>query len=191
GAPPSSDKPAFVVWGNHPAAVSRIIELIQQAGYPIVERSRLDAIFDEQKTRLMHTSEDMPALLRVGQLVGAGRIAFVEAQQRSDTRSGTISTPGAIVPMGNVWITTPPTSESYSVTLYHVSVAVRAVNVEDGTIRWSGTAAYNKPINNPEFALGLLAEGAFRRAVCPIEKGYRWIEQGPWRNKYGCLPPQE
>src|SRR5205823_14403119 len=90
-SPSPSVKPAYVVWGNHPAAVSRTIEFLQRVGHPVVERSRLDAIFDEQKIRLMHTSEDISTLLRVGQLVGAGRIAFVEVETKSETRSGTRS----------------------------------------------------------------------------------------------------
>jgi len=181
----------FVVWGNHPAAVNRVMVLVQQGGNPIVERARLDAIFDEQKIRLMHSSEDMNALLRVGQMVGAGRVTFVEVEQRSETRSGTITTPGMIAPIGGIWIAAPPRSDNYSFTLHYVSVAVRTVKVDDGTIRWSGTASYDKPINNPEAAIGFLTEAAMRRAICPIEKGYEWIEQGPWRSKWGCKPPPQ
>jgi len=184
-----NEKVTFVVWGDHPTAVNRVIALLQQAGHPIVERSRLNAIFDEQKIRLMHTPDDLSNLVRVGKLVGAGRIVFIEVETRSETRSGTITTPGLIAPIGGMWIATPPRSDSYSITLHHVSVSIRAVNVEDSTIRWSGTATYDKPVNNPEATIGFLTDAAMRRALCPIEKGYEWFEMSPWRNKWGCKPP--
>ena len=188
--PPPPANVTFVVWGNHPTAVNQAIMLLQQVGHPIVERSRLDKIFDEQKIRLMHTSEDMAALLRVGQLVGADRITFVEVENNSETSSGTINTPGVIAPIGNIWVAAPPTSQNYSFTLYHVSVTVRSVKVDDGTIRWNGSATFNKPVTDPDSTIGFLTTAAMQRALCPIEKGYQWIEQGPWR-KWGCKPPQQ
>ncbi len=49
----SVNKPkTVVVWGNHPAAVSHAVDLIQSKGGIVVERARLQSVFDEQKIRL-------------------------------------------------------------------------------------------------------------------------------------------
>jgi hypothetical protein len=182
------EKVPFVVWGNHPTAVSRVSEFLQRDGYPIVERSRLNAIFDKQKIRLSQTPEDMSALLQVGKMVGAARITYVEFQRNSETPRGTAAPLGVVAPIGGITPAMPPASQN-SLTLGQVGVTVRTVNVEDGTIRWTGTATSNKPVANPEAAMAWLTQAAISRALCPFEKGYRWIEAAPWRKNWGCLPP--
>ena len=132
----------------------------------------------------------MSALLRVGKMVGAARLTYVEVQQNSETPRGTATPLGVVAPIGGVWIATPPTSLNHSATLHHVRVVVRTVTVEDGTIRWTGTATSSKPIENPEAALGWLIEAAMTKALCPFEKGYEWTEAAPWRKNWGCIPPR-
>jgi len=183
------EKIPHVVWGNHPTAVSRASELLQRDGYPIVERSRLNSIFEKQKIRLSQTSEDMSALLWAGKMVGAVRLTYVEVQQNSETPRGTAPPLGVVAPIGGVTPAIPPPSQYYSRTPGNVGVTVRTVNVEDGTTRWSGTATWNKPVANPEAAIGWLIEAAMSKALCPFEKGYDWIEAAPWRKHWGCLPP--
>lgn len=159
----TAQKPnAYVVWGNHPAAVSHVVDLVQSQGGTVLERTRLQSVFDEQKIRLTHSSDDMADLLRVGKIVGADIIIFADVSHRAETRSG----------------------------VYHVSVALRAVNVEDGRVRWSGSATVDRPVINPEATIGYLTNSAIARALCRTEKGYRWIEQGPWRES-GCLKKGE
>lgn len=181
---------AVVVWGNHPAAVGPIVDLVQSQGNTVLERTRLQSVFDEQKIRLTHSSDDMADLLKVGKIVGADSIIFADVSHRAETRSGVYNTPGAILPMGGMLLAVPPKSESYSETLHHISVAVRGVNVEDGTVRWSGSATVNQPVKNPDAAVGYLTNAAILRALCRVEKGYEWVEQGPWR-KWGCLKKGE
>lgn len=164
----------FVVWGNHAGATHAAIELLQQAGHIVVERARLQEIFDEQKIRLTHTSDDDSRVLKVGRLVGAERVVFVEASDRPEVVSGAY-----VGPYGGA---------SQSSTVHQVSVAVRAIDVANGEVRWSGHSTLTQPITDPEFALPMLTKAAMQRAVCPLERGSEWIEptkSGQWgcRNK--------
>lgn len=127
-----------------------------------MERSRLDQVFSEQAIRLTHTPDDDAQILRVGKLLGADRIIFAE-----HTISSNIVSSAYISKYGG---------QSRSETVYHVSVAVRSVNVETGEVRWSGSAQYPRPINNPESGLSFLTQSAIARALCPIEEGWTWTE---------------
>jgi len=162
----------YVVWGNHPGANNAVMEELQRGGQVIVERAKLQQIFNEQRIRLTATPDSDADVLRVGKLVGADRVVFVEALDRGETMSGAyVNAYGGM---------------SRSETVHHVSVSVRAVAVDTGEIVWSGRATTDRPINNPELALPKLAAAAMRRATCLVERGYRWIEytsDGPW----GCV----
>jgi PBP1b-binding outer membrane lipoprotein LpoB len=59
---------------------------------------------------------------------------------------------------------------------YNLSVSVRGIEIESGKVRWSGTAAYQRQINNPGMALSYLATSAVARALCATELGYQWNE---------------
>ena len=169
--PANKDKKfRLVVWATHPAIASPIMSLVQKAGHTVVERSRLDQLFKEHEIRLTHTPDDDAQILRVGKLLGAERIIFAEHTISSNVVSSTYE------------------GGSRSETVYHVSVAVRAVNVETGEVRWSGSAQYPSPINNPEAGLSFLTQSAIARAICPIEMGWKWTEpsasdQGGCRKK--------
>ena len=158
------EKLRFVVWGNHAGATHTAIELLQQGGNPVVERARLQEIFDEQKIRLTNTPDDDSRVLNVGRLVGAERVVFVEASDRPEVVSGAY-----VGPYGGA---------SQSRTVNQVSVAVRAVDVTNGEVRWSGHSTLSRPITDPEFALPMLTEAAMLRAICPLERGGEWIEIG-------------
>ena len=60
-----------VVWGNHPAAAGTATTWLQKRGLTIVERARLQQVFDEQQIRLTHTPDDEAQVLRAGKLLGA------------------------------------------------------------------------------------------------------------------------
>ncbi len=164
---PLSDAPPkpirFIVWGDHAAAVEEAASRIQSGGGTIVERARLQQVFEEQHIRLKYTPDDATDLLRVGHIVGADQLVFVETR---------------VIPERQWHV-------AYEWTVYHVSVAVRAVDVQTGEIVWIGTATFTRPITNPETAIPSLTSWAMIRAVCPIELGYQWIEPGP-RRKGGC-----
>jgi hypothetical protein len=161
-----------VVWSNHAAVGNAIIVRLQQDGVTVVERARLDQVFEEQKIRLTHTPDDDADLLRVGKLLGADHVIFSEAT-----------------------ITPAVTSSSYigryggarrTDTVYHLSVSVRSVDVETGEIRWSGTARFPKPIGNPEQGVIMLAQAAMARALCQVESGYEWYDASRW-GKSRCI----
>jgi hypothetical protein len=76
---------------------------------------------------------------------------------------------------------------SSSGVVYHLSVAVRGVEVETGKIRWSGNAFSPGAVNNPEQGLTILTEHAVFRAICPVEKGYVWVEASAYSKNAGCF----
>lgn len=73
----------FVVWSNHPGAGNHIIGILRKAGATVVERARLQEVFNEQKIRLSHTPDDDADVLRVGRLIAADRVIFVEVTVNS------------------------------------------------------------------------------------------------------------
>jgi hypothetical protein len=152
-----------VVWSNDTNAGNHVIALVQQIGLVVVERARLQQIFDEQKIRLTHTPDDDPYILRVGKLIGADRVILVEVTEKStEFRRAYVG---------------PNYGGAQSGTEYHVSAAIRGIDVETGEIRWSGTAQTAKAINNPGEATAILVELAAARALCPLESGYQWKER--------------
>ena len=168
-------KHKFVVWGNHSGATHTAIERLQRDGNIVLERARLQEIFEEQKIRLTHTSDDDASILKVGRLVGADRVVFVETSDSSQVLNRAF-----VGAYGGA---------SRSETVHHVSVSVRAVNLETGEIRWSGHATLSQPVDDPETAFTLLTIAAMDLAVCSLErKEVTWIEfvaDDPSR-KWGC-----
>jgi hypothetical protein len=158
-------KGPYVVWSNHEGVSNYITGMLLQQGYKVVERSRLQKIFDEQNLRisLADTSEKlMGEILKAGKLIGATQVIFAEVSQFR-------------------------TSGSYG-EAYRTSVAVRKVHVDSGEVRWSGTASYPEPTINPEKDAIALAAWAIARAECRVELGYVWEE--PSSNTGGCLKKQ-
>jgi curli biogenesis system outer membrane secretion channel CsgG len=168
----------FVVWGNHAGANSAAIEELQKGSMKVVERARLQQIFDGQQIRLTHTTDDDANILKVGRLVGAGSVLFVETADRSEAVSGAF--------VG------PYSGASRSNTVHHVSVSVRAVDGETGIIMYSGHSTLNRPITDPEVAPPMLARAALHRAVCRIDKGDEWIEMGTRADSWwGCRKKED
>jgi len=162
-----------VVWSNHPSAGNHLITLARRVGLVVVERARVQQIFDEQRIHLTHSHMDDAHILRVGKLIGADRVFFVEVTEKS------IAVSQAHVSMFN--------GGARPETVYHVSAAVRGVDVETGAIRWSGTARVPQAITNPEEAAGILAEVATVRALCPVESGYQWKERTGQNQDAHCM----
>jgi curli biogenesis system outer membrane secretion channel CsgG len=105
---------------------------LQKRGLAIVERARLQEVLNEQMIRLTHTSDDDAALLRVGRLLGADLIVFVEAGSTKSVASSSEMYVGAYGGYG----------ESSSVPVHSSVVNVRAVDIQTGEVVWSGTARY-------------------------------------------------
>ena len=157
-----------IVWGQHRGAVGATTTLLQQWGLRIVERSRLQQVFDEQQIRLTHSPDDDAQILTVGKILGADSIVFVETETSSSQSSRAV-----ISPYGG---------GAHTETVTNASVAVRGVNVETSEVIWSGTAHYPQPINNPETAIIYLAQTAVMRGLCPSEywkgntEGCDWLK---------------
>lgn len=115
-------------------------------GHRVVERARLDQLFEEQRIILSHTPEDAGNILRVGRLVGASHVIFIQVDFKDHYKDSP------------------------------VSVSVRNVGVESGEIVWSGYAYSPERVASHEEAAQIMTGWAVLRAVCPIEAGYRWIE---------------
>ena len=151
-----------VVWGSHSGAVGEVVTNLQQMKLKIVERGHLRQVFDEQKITLSDSSDDEGKVLKVGKIVGADIIVFVDVQTSSDV----VSTAGAYKYYAS----------SQTATRYHLSVSVRSVSVETGEVIWSGTAHYGRGINNPEAGIIYLTRAAMMRGICP---------QGAWNEMSG------
>lgn len=155
-----------VVWGQHKGAVGESVTILQNMGLRIVERSRLQQVFDEQKIRLTYSTDDDAQILKVGKIIGADSIVFIETETSSSQTSGAF-----INQYGG---------SSHSETVTNASVSVRGVNVQSGEVMWTGTAHYPQAINNPEAGIVYLTQTAVLRGLCPT---------GAWKNDTeGCDP---
>ena len=164
----------YIVWSNHAGASQAAIEALQHAGHKVVERARLQELFNEQQIRLTHTPDDDARVLKVGRLAGADAVVFVEASDRPEAIKQAY-----VGPYGGA---------SQSSTVHQVSVAVRSVYVESGEILWSGHSTLSQPITDPDAKVPLLTKAAMARAVCPVEQGKDWVELGVNPSgKWGCL----
>ena len=150
-----------VIWANHAGVEHHLAGVLLHDGYTVVERARLQQIFNEQKIRLMYTSESEADVLRVGRLAGATQVIFVETQREP----------------------------SFGHEIKSASVGIRGVSVETGQVRWSGTARVvaGSMLIMRDVQDGLLAEQAMRRATCPVETGrFEWIEESESDHAPGC-----
>ena len=155
---------SVVVWGQHKGAVGTVVTTLQQSGFRIVERSRLQQVFDEQQIRLTHSTDDDAQILKVGKIIGASSIVFVEIEtSSSQTSRGFYNKYGGGM---------------RSETVTNISVAIRGVDVESSTVMWTGTAHYPQAISNPEAGITYLTQAALARGLCPASA---------WRNaSEGC-----
>lgn len=72
----------LAVLGDSPAIVGAATTWLQKRGMAIIERSRLDQVFTEQKIRLTSTPDREADLLRAGQLAGAKILVFADGTAR-------------------------------------------------------------------------------------------------------------
>jgi hypothetical protein len=163
----------IIVWGNHAGATHAAVEVLQNSGATIIERARLQELFDKQQIRLTHSDDDDFRLLKVGRLAGANRVVFVEASDKPEKVSG-----ANVGPYGG---------GNRSNTVHQVSVAVRSVDLETGAVRWRGHSTLTQPITDPEVAIPLLTKAAMKRATCALERGREWVEYGvEYSGLWGC-----
>lgn len=157
----------YLVWSNHVGAGHYLTSAFLESGHIVVERSRVEELFREQRFRLIHSSERETDLLHVGRMAGATQVVFVDVQP--DLR----------------WVST----------VERLSVSLRSIDVESGTVRWAGTAtletSFPHVLGAPEqFALSL-SSLAMRRATCATERGWRWVDPSSNMPEGGCVDRAE
>ena len=110
---PSSPQ-TLVVWGDSGEAVSAAAMYLQQMGYRVVERQKVRRLFGEQRFHSLHTSDREADVLRIGRMVEADQVVFVEYDYRE---GGSASVRGVSVSTGEVlwtgqaqggWLNPPP-----------------------------------------------------------------------------------
>ncbi|MDK2744257.1 MAG: hypothetical protein NDI90_15225 [Nitrospira sp. BO4] len=193
-----SPRRRFVVWGNHQGATNSAIQLIQQFGGSVVERARLQTLFEEQKMILTHSSDDSATLLKVGKLVDADVVVFVETTESAESHTPSISTmenvamrlqnANAVVNGGTpLWMQMQ--KHQQHIRVYRPGVMVRAVKVETGEIEWSGSSTLSQGVTDPELAYPILTQAAMHRAACLVEKGATWVEAASDGSvkQWGCI----
>ena len=131
-----------VVWGDHPAAAGTATTWLQKRGLTIVERARLQQVFNEQQIRLTHTTDDEAQVLRVGKLLGAEMVIFADTSFQKEMRSSFYANKNM--------------AEGATHTEYSANVSIRGVNIETSEVVWSGTARYPNPVGGIEDALAKL-----------------------------------
>lgn len=129
---PTAKATRTIVWGGHPSATGTAITWLQRHGVKVIERVRVQQLFDEQSIRLIHGSEDDAQVLRVGRMLGAGLAVFIDTP--ITTGSHFVSGGFAYGHIGS--------SQTKGSTVHSTSVWVRGVDVETSEVLWSGTARY-------------------------------------------------
>lgn len=136
GAHRSLETGRYLVWSNHPGVTSYITGILLENRHPVVERAKLETIFEEQHLILSHAKDG--DVLRVGKLTGATQVIFAEVTQ---TRRGFLDDPT-------------------------LSVTLRAVSIESGEVLWTGRAAFTDATSDPDYGAIYLTHWAWNRATC-------------------------
>jgi hypothetical protein len=115
-------------------------------GFTVVERSRLEQIFSEQRLQLSHADEQAN-VLKVGKIAGAQAVAVGEVTQ---------------------WSSTPPQSP-HSARETYVTMTLRLVDVETGVVLFSGDGYYTDPATTaPEHAAWLIVRAITSRLAVKV-----------------------
>lgn len=144
-------KHTVVIWANHPAVIETIANIERQSGKAVLDPAAIEELVNEQKAKFNDLTED-EVVLRAGRLARADSVIFAKAA------------------------VTPASGSTDGSGPYNCSVGIRAVNVEIGEVRWTGTAWFPRPVQDPEEALRVLTATAIARARCPIERGFVWYD---------------
>jgi hypothetical protein len=144
----------IVVWGGHQSASGAATIWLQKRGLSVVERTRLQQVFDEQRLRLTQTPDDDAQLLKVGKLIGADTVAFIDTPIAAGHRGA----PVVVMPQGGsgggfFGGLAQGSAQGSAIkaargagTVYTTSVSIRGVNVETSEVLWSGTARYTSEV---------------------------------------------
>ncbi|HYM38127.1 MAG TPA: CsgG/HfaB family protein [Nitrospiraceae bacterium] len=169
---------------NSGATVAGLLSnVLTKLGFTVVERTRLDQIMDEQITLASSGSKNP---LTIGKFAGAKAIVVGEVGQWETHRRKTDTTyfanKGMVVPIqGQQW------DETY------VSLSLRIISVEDGTVVFSGDGHFPKPIvDPPQKVAQIILDGILGKLVELIRpspsKGKIGIRYEPRSFSDGWLP---
>jgi hypothetical protein len=158
-----------VVWSNHPGVSSAVVEFLQHFKVTVVDQASLRASLGSTESSGASSEDQVTLITRAAKEAKVDWILVAEAEIQPVVSSGAHVNRYYGVASSN--------------TLYHLAVSVRNVDLGSGQIRWSGTARYGGPVNNPEQGLISLTHAAISRAICPIERGFTWNDSS------GCQKP--
>lgn len=132
-----------VIWGTSPTVTATATIWLQKRGLRVIERAKLLQTFEEQRIRLTHSADDEGPILRVGKLLGAGMVVFIDSSVTSGLESNSRANASG--------------AGGGSVTVNSESVAIRGVDVETSEVLWNGVARYPvKRADTPEESLAKL-----------------------------------
>ena len=139
-----------VIWGDHTGAVGTATTWLLKRGLIVVERAKLEQLLKEQEITLTHTPDDNADVLRVGQLLGAQHLIFVDTKiTPTEFAAGNYVGP-------NPFMASPGHGSSFKETLFNVGISVRGVDVVSGEVLWSGAGHYPGPAPNVDRGVATL-----------------------------------
>jgi len=142
-----------IVWGNHSGIVNEASSILERANMKVVADTRVIRVLDNQKIELSNTPDDERKILKVGKMVEADSVLFVDVQ------SAVAADSAAQAPKDDV---SPNTA-----TKYRVAVSVRCVGVETGEVQWQASARYPFDVPHPDLYATRLIRAAMLRGACP------------------------
>lgn len=164
-----------VIWGGHPSATGSAINWLQRQGLRIVERAQLRKLFDEEHIQLTHSPDDEAQVLRVGKLLGAHAVVFLDTPITGGSRAS-----GGGFAYGNIG-----SSSMDSASVYSTSAWIRGVSIETGEVLWSATARFPVSSASLDNVLAVLTCHAlatawgFRESGQPEKLGNMCMVKGP------------
>ncbi|MGQ0811947.1 MAG: hypothetical protein ACT4OO_12090 [Nitrospiraceae bacterium] len=128
-----------VVWGSRSNAVQNVTTWLLKRGYTIVDQTKLLQVAGEQRIVMTSYQYQDSDVLRIGRLVGARQVIFVD----TDIASMEVTVFDGGLPEKQ--------------TVHSGSMTIRAVDVETGEIHWSGKARYGERFPHLDEGLNRLA----------------------------------
>lgn len=149
--------------GSGSTAAGLVTHLLSLAGFNVVERVQLNALLNEQRLQLKHGDESTVAI-NVGRLTGATAVAVGEIHQWTPTRART--------------------ETNQIVELPTVSLTLRIIDAEKGTVRFSGQGHFiASPLRTLDGAAGEVLKALVTRfefkagLISTGSLGFSWSRQ--------------
>jgi hypothetical protein len=124
-------KERIAVWGLRPVVTNTVVAWLRNSGFPVMEPSELQQVFDKENIRVSRSFADQHNALRVARQLGVALVVFTQSAigetvvSDLGTLAGGTPFPGAV-----------PTTFSSA------SVAIRGVEVASGELVFSASAKY-------------------------------------------------